>query len=660
MTKSIKKKIIIIYNITVFVAAIIMYYMIPFLLNYGPGTINTAFDKEVSGGLMFYQQILLVLVCVSVVLTVVLSIILKDIDKYKIYKQQYDEGNLEAGKKLNHIKKICFRLPNLFLISFIIIPIILELFILFQQLYTSNSDFKLVLILFIISVIALSFANIFVKKILTKVLYDLENAETFNVKKKGVTHRILLQNLPLIAVSIVFTFLLVSAFYEQNKGQTLAKFYTLQFRYLNENHSYQSKDEIINSLADIELSENEDILFLIDNNWNYIYQTGEISDFFKKYSAEFSLANNNLVYDFYGTYTQGVIFPIEVDGQTWYLGASYYIYSNEMFNYMIPMLVILFFSACMILFYFAKELSSEIKTVVTSLKSINNNKELDRQLAITSTDEIGELVREYNNIRELTKKNIEQIHSSQDILIERERLASLGQMIGGIAHNLKTPIMSISGAAEGLTDLIKEYDSSISDPDVTPEDHHDIAKDMQTWVDKVKDYTGYMSDVITAVKGQAVTLSNEQAVTFTIEELVKHVNILMKHELKNALTSLNVAIQVDPALELKGNINSLVQVINNMISNSIQSYNGKPDSLIDMNIFKQGQELIIGIRDYGSGLPKEVKEKLFKEMITTKGKDGTGLGLFMSYSNIRAHFNGNITFESEEGKGTTFYIHLPM
>lgn len=660
MTKSIKKKIIIIYNITVFVAAIIMYYMIPFLLNYGPGTINTTFDKEVSGGLMFYQQILLVLICVSIVLTVVLSIILKDIDNYKIYKKQYDDGNLEAGKKLERIKKICFRLPNLFLISFIIIPIILELFILLQQLYTSNSDFKLVLILFIISVIALSFANIFVKKILVKVLYDLGNAETFNVKKRGVTHRILLQNLPLIAVSIVFTFLLVAALYEQNKGQTLAKFYTLQFRYLEGNQSYHSKDEIINSLANVELSETDDILFLIDNNWNYVYQTGEISDFFKRYSAEFSLNNNNLVYDFYGTYTQGVIFPIELNGQTWYLGASYYIYSNEMFNYIIPMLLVLFFSACIILFYFAKELSSEIKTVVTSLKSINNNKELDKQLAITSTDEIGELVREYNNIRELTKKNIEQIHASQDILIERERLASLGQMIGGIAHNLKTPIMSISGAAEGLTDLIKEYDSSISDPDVTPEDHHDIAKDMQIWVDKVKDYTGYMSDVITAVKGQAVTLSNEQAITFTVEELVKHVNILMKHELKNALTSLNVSIQVDPSLELKGNINSLVQVINNMISNSIQSYNGKPDSLIDMNIYKQEQELIIEIRDYGSGLPKEVKEKLFKEMITTKGKDGTGLGLFMSYSNIRAHFNGNITFESEQGKGTTFYIHLPM
>ena len=66
------------------------------------------------------------------------------------------------------------------------------------------------------------------------------------------------------------------------------------------------------------------------------------------------------------------------------------------------------------------------------------------------------------------------------------------------------------------------------------------------------------------------------------------------------------------------------------------------------------------IKDYGSGIPDNVKDKLFKEMITTKGKNGTGLGLYMSYSTIRAHFNGNITVESELGKGTTIKIILPI
>lgn len=256
--------------------------------------------------------------------------------------------------------------------------------------------------------------------------------------------------------------------------------------------------------------------------------------------------------------------------------------------------------------------------------------------------------------------DLKTIQNNQNMLMERERLASLGQLIGGIAHNLKTPIMSISGAAEGLSDLIKEYDESIGDPEVTNDDHHAIAKDMSEWVEKIKSYSEYMSDVITAVKGQAVTLSENENITFDIDELMKRVNILMKHELKNALIELNTKINVDKNTILHGDITSLVQVINNMISNSIQAYDGQTNKTIDLTVDKRDSNLVISIRDYGPGLPKSVQDKLFKEMITTKGKNGTGLGLFMSYSTIRAHFNGDITFETEKGKGTVFNIVLPL
>ena len=257
-------------------------------------------------------------------------------------------------------------------------------------------------------------------------------------------------------------------------------------------------------------------------------------------------------------------------------------------------------------------------------------------------------------------EDMETIKNNQDILMERERLASLGQLIGGIAHNLKTPIMSISGAAEGLTDLVKEYDSSIDDPEVNSQDHHDIAKDMSEWIVKIKEYTEYMSDIITAVKGQAVTLSETENISFDIDELVKRVDILMKHELKNALIYMNVQMNAPKNTKINGDINSLVQVINNMISNSIQAYNGKTEQNIDLILNKSDGNLIISVRDYGCGLPQKMQDKLFKEMITTKGKNGTGLGLYMSYSTIKAHFNGNITFESKEGEGTTFSIILPL
>lgn len=258
------------------------------------------------------------------------------------------------------------------------------------------------------------------------------------------------------------------------------------------------------------------------------------------------------------------------------------------------------------------------------------------------------------------KQDIQTIQNNQDMLMEKERLASLGQLIGGISHNLKTPIMSISGAAEGLTDLINEYDASIGDPEVTNNDHHAIANDMREWITKIHSYTAYMSDIITAVKGQTVNLSENENNEFTVDELFKRVNILMKHEISNASLTLAIDVQVPSATTLVGDINSLVQVINNLITNAIQSYNGRKGEEIKVLAQKLDNNLIISVIDHGCGMPKEVQDKLFNTMITTKGKNGTGLGMFMSYSTIKGHFNGDITFETEVNKGTTFNVILPL
>ncbi len=258
------------------------------------------------------------------------------------------------------------------------------------------------------------------------------------------------------------------------------------------------------------------------------------------------------------------------------------------------------------------------------------------------------------------KKDMQAIKDNQDMLMEKERLASLGQLIGGISHNLKTPIMSISGAAEGLTDLIKEYEASVGDPEVTVDDHHAIANDMKEWISKIHSYTAYMSDIITAVKGQAVALSENQNDVFTIDELLKRVDILMRHEIRNASLTLETKLDVPSSTKLHGDVNSLVQVVNNLITNAIQSYNGNKNEVIELTVKKADNDLIISVSDHGMGMTDEVKNKLFKSMITTKGKNGTGLGLFMSYSTIKGHFNGEMTFESEVGKGTTFNIILPL
>lgn len=256
------------------------------------------------------------------------------------------------------------------------------------------------------------------------------------------------------------------------------------------------------------------------------------------------------------------------------------------------------------------------------------------------------------------KKNIEAIKEHQAILLEQERLASLGQLIGGIAHNLKTPIMSISGGIEALRDLAYEYRDSIGDKSVTDQDHKEIALEMLSWLDKMKPYCTYMSDVISAVKGQAVQMIASGTEKFTVNEVVKKVDLLLRHELKRNHCILKIDSHVDMSTEIKGEVNNLIQVFDNIIINAIQAYEGR-GGVIELGIVRSGDNVEFTFKDYGKGIPKKVTEKLFKEMITTKGKNGTGLGLYMSYSTIKGRFSGNISFTTKEGSGTTFFISIP-
>ncbi len=255
---------------------------------------------------------------------------------------------------------------------------------------------------------------------------------------------------------------------------------------------------------------------------------------------------------------------------------------------------------------------------------------------------------------------METIQRNNELLMEKERLASLGQMVGGIAHNLKTPIMSISGAVEGLRDLVDEYDGSVGDATVTEDDHHEIAREMRGWIDKIKPHCAYMSDIISTVKGQTAQFSaTSSSATFTLDELLKRVDLLMKHELKRFHCEFQVAFETDPHLEMLGDISSLVQVFDNLILNAIHAYDGR-SGVIDLAIREEGGQVVFAFTDHGKGIPQAVQERLFREMVTTKGKMGTGLGLFMSAATVRAQFNGRIWFTSTPGLGSTFYVAIPV
>lgn len=635
---------------------VLLYFVLPIILNYPPDTINTQFDKEVSIIYYVFQYIIAVFGIMTFFI-IYFKISLRKLDKWEISHSTDEQEILK-------IRKIALSYPYKLYIAILFLPVFITCIVL--QLTGSHPTillFKIGILIFSFSALVSGLLLIVSKNVFYPILRDSSKyVDDTSVKATlSLKTKLIFQFFPSVLVTALLISLIGYSRLIEEKGNLLNSYYSSTLdTYMS--HNNDNIDDFFTYMEN-ELMDSNDFCFIQDSNYNIITSNGtQLSHFFKKYMNELSESHDNRVYEAYTIDAQGVIQKLEINGEIYTIGIYYEIVSSSVLYYFLLFSLSLFLFYLIILIYNIRSIENDIKLVVNGFNSIilNSDEVTNTRLAITSDDIMGELSSSFNKIQTLTKNNIEQIHSNQDLLIEKERLASLGQMIGGIAHNLKTPIMSIAGAAEGLTDLVKEYDSSIGDPEVNEDDHHEIASDMNEWIEKIKTHTSYMSDVITAVKGQASTLSQDEQNTFTLEELVKRVNILMKHELKNALIELNVKMDTDPTISLNGNVNSLVQVINNMISNAIQSYNGEPNKYIDMTVSKSDNNIIISIQDYGCGMNKEVKDKLFKEMITTKGKNGTGLGLFMSYSTIRGHFNGNITFDSEEGKGTKFSIILPL
>ena len=258
------------------------------------------------------------------------------------------------------------------------------------------------------------------------------------------------------------------------------------------------------------------------------------------------------------------------------------------------------------------------------------------------------------------KLSMQQLQDSQARMMEQERLASLGQMIGGLAHNLKTPIMSISGCISAVENLVEECRDSLEDPDVTADDYREIFKEMEQWFEKVRESSSYMSDIITAIKGQAANVNTNVDATFTTEELIKRSMLLMRHELMSSGSRVITETEENCTYTIRGDVNNLVQVLNNLLSNAIYSQKQVGGGDIVIGVKKDGDNLKIYVKDTGTGISAGVKERLFRAMVTNKGAHGTGLGLYISDAVVKGKFGGNMWVEDNPEGGAIVGVSIPL
>jgi len=165
-----------------------------------------------------------------------------------------------------------------------------------------------------------------------------------------------------------------------------------------------------------------------------------------------------------------------------------------------------------------------------------------------------------------------------------------------------------------------------------------------------------MTEIIDAVKNQAVSMNSTFNGEFLAREFILRTELLMKEELNRRGSKLNLDININEETKIFGELNAIVQVLDNLIINSMDAYGDKGGE-INLEVYEDSTKVFIELEDFAGGISSNIKDKIFKEMVTSKGKNGTGLGLYICYSTIKGKFNGNMRFDTTNN-GTKFFIEL--
>lgn len=650
------------YGIIVVMAAI-YYNIIPTLLNYD---VDAFAALEKSGGPPYIVQYIVIFSLYALFGTAIIVPMQNGIASWKLYanpKTAEDEAKLQA------IRKKCASLPYqlyiVFVLLFTFIVLVVFGFITFSQGTSWVSVPKTVTVVFAFLTLVGTLYQIVVSRVYNRILMKTFIRNEPAGKRRKLSQKIFLQIIPLFIVSVLFTSLMGYSRVVSETGNL--KFVIYHDRLVKAFASLDGKlveADISSKLTEIETDARDTVsLFYAGEDHSVQLVSGEPFDSiaFQMYLQHFFDKKNGHLMTEIGERQIAAIKVTDANGAIWTVGIKYELFYDDLMLYFIGSLFFMLLLSMIILYMFSRNLSKEISRVADGLKDISEHAYMDfnTKLAVTTNDELADLIVAFNVIQEREKLQIEEMTRQQTAMMEQERMAGLGQLMSGIAHNMRTPLMSLSGGIEGLRDLVKEYEESFSDETVTQADHQEIAAEMKNWLNKMRPYTAYMADIIAVIREQTLQPSQLDVLPFSAEDLKKRVMILMDHEIRSRHFHLEIINDVDESIRVKGPMSTLIQALNNLILNAADAYE-EPHGKILVHMTYEDQQLIISVTDNGRGMDDDTRNKLFKQMVTTKGTKGTGLGLFMSVTNIRGRFGGNIEFKSELGKGSTFCILIPI
>lgn len=269
--------------------------------------------------------------------------------------------------------------------------------------------------------------------------------------------------------------------------------------------------------------------------------------------------------------------------------------------------------------------------------------------------------------KERLEQILHELQSTQKQLIQSEKMASLGELTAGIAHEIQNPLNFVNNFSEVSNELIDEMNEELNKGDF--EEAKVIASDVKQNLEKIH-YHGKRADAIVKGMLQHSRGSSGQKELTDLSVLCDEYLRLSYHGLRAKDKSFNAKFETDFDTSIE-KINIVPQdigrVILNLINNAFYAVNEKKktanvhyEPTVKVSTKKELGKILISVSDNGNGIPEKIKNKIFQPFFTTKPTgQGTGLGLSLSYDIITKGHGGELKVETKEGEGSKFIIQLP-
>ncbi len=608
---------------------IIIYFLVPIIFAYPKNSLIPSFQLQIDQ-LTYIQQFFLMATMVIVFCFVIQRVFLNKI--IKLEEKMYNNNiSIEECTKL---RIDCIKVPKNIYYLQVFLPVIIMILLFIKLNANIVAIVKIVTLCLTFFVLTGMLIKITTQKYYQNIIkktFDIYNEQTnLNIRKESFHKKIFTQIIPLLL--IVTLIITLMSYAKNNEEIGNGKYYYYQSK-IN-SIQINGLNNIKRDIDKIEKKSENDTFYIFstDKQQYYLKPQKTLSPFFILYSNTFISMGEGRVYDYYGVEAEGYIKKTNMNGENIIIGVRYETTQNMI--YYLQVLVIVLIFAMLLLWIWSKNTSNNLSNVIEGLKSIAKGirTQKDKILPILTNDEFGEISILYNNIQEI-------IDSQQEVLNKQGQLVILGELAGGVAHDINTPISAIKSGLLMLKDTAKNDDEKM------------LMSRMDSCADKI-------ITLVNSLRNQIRNLGSDAKVPVNIASVIKDTSVIINNELVKSGVKLNMNIKDD--LTVTGEPTKLGQVITNLVMNAIQAYGGEAGT-VDVDLYKSANnEAIIAIEDYAGGIAEEVRPYIFKNILTTKGVSGTGFGLYLAYSVIKGSFGGEINFISTLGKGTRFYITIPL